>query len=211
MRVAPEVSEKKFRLEIKRLDKQKNFLQKKGCWLVNNAFPYVDLMFVSHHKLKLSLPTQTSNILVYPQGVTPPQQYRTVVLPPLASRAFGARIALDDYDQRAPSVLFCDPFTWEPLPYDDLFRANHVDENNKPFSVVLGDHPVTHRPFLCMRGIREYHEHPQHTGDDWMLYRNDYSLFDVIMTILRTCIEGAAPNLILTSPNNIQIRWEVNL
>lgn len=26
-------------------------------------------------------------------------------------------------------------------------------------------------PFLCMRGVREYHRHPGHTGDAWLLYR----------------------------------------
>jgi len=26
-------------------------------------------------------------------------------------------------------------------------------------------------PFFCIRGIREYHNHPYHTGDAWLLYR----------------------------------------
>ena len=26
-------------------------------------------------------------------------------------------------------------------------------------------------PFLCMRGVREYHRHPAHTGDAWLLHR----------------------------------------
>lgn len=28
-------------------------------------------------------------------------------------------------------------------------------------------------PFLCIAGVREYHEHPAHTGDSWDLYRSD--------------------------------------
>jgi hypothetical protein len=26
-------------------------------------------------------------------------------------------------------------------------------------------------PFLCLAGVREYHEHPGHTGDMWELHR----------------------------------------
>ncbi len=27
-------------------------------------------------------------------------------------------------------------------------------------------------PFLCVAGVREYHEHPAHSGDQWELYRS---------------------------------------
>lgn len=26
-------------------------------------------------------------------------------------------------------------------------------------------------PFICLPGVREYHEHPGHTGDSWFLHR----------------------------------------
>jgi hypothetical protein len=26
-------------------------------------------------------------------------------------------------------------------------------------------------PFVCLPGIREYHEHPGHSGDSWLLHR----------------------------------------
>jgi hypothetical protein len=26
-------------------------------------------------------------------------------------------------------------------------------------------------PFLCLPGVRAYHEHPGHTGDSWLLHR----------------------------------------
>ena len=28
-------------------------------------------------------------------------------------------------------------------------------------------------PFLCIAGVREYHEHPAHSGDRWELHRPD--------------------------------------
>jgi hypothetical protein len=27
-------------------------------------------------------------------------------------------------------------------------------------------------PFLCIAGVREYHEHPGHSGDSWELHRS---------------------------------------
>lgn len=34
-----------------------------------------------------------------------------------------------------------------------------------------GPHPNTGRPFVCMRGAREYHTHGGHTSDRWENYR----------------------------------------
>lgn len=28
-------------------------------------------------------------------------------------------------------------------------------------------------PFLCLAGVREYHEHPAHSGDVWELHRTE--------------------------------------
>ena len=33
-------------------------------------------------------------------------------------------------------------------------------------------HPDTGRPFFCVPGIRQYHDHPQHSGDSWLLQRH---------------------------------------
>ncbi|MES2304296.1 MAG: putative metal-binding protein [Gemmatimonadota bacterium] len=30
-----------------------------------------------------------------------------------------------------------------------------------------GAHPATGRPFVCMRGSREYHAHPSHIAELW--------------------------------------------
>jgi hypothetical protein len=134
-------------------------------------------------------------------------QFKGLELPMLSARAFGVRIGLDDFDQRAPSVVFHDPWSWKILQFDELFRANNIDENGKAFAVILDNHPITHVPFLCLRGIREYHEHPQHSGDDWMLYRTQVGLFDILLLIWRTCINLTRPNVII-SPNQIQVLWE---
>ena len=38
----------------------------------------------------------------------------------------------------------------------------------QPFMQAHGDDDI---PFLCIAGVREYHEHPAHTGDPWESYR----------------------------------------
>lgn len=39
---------------------------------------------------------------------------------------------------------------------------------NNPTGVFnMSPHPSTGRPFICMRGAREYHTHPSHVADPW--------------------------------------------
>lgn len=79
------------------------------------------------------------------------------------------RLEYDNFDLWPPSVVFLDPFTRQPaMP---LVQApDQVGEEIRD-ALVFG-HPFTGLPFLCLPGVREYHTHPQHTGDDWLLHRN---------------------------------------
>ena len=36
-------------------------------------------------------------------------------------------------------------------------------------------HPATQRPFICMRGVLEYHTHPSHISDPWESLKNSSS------------------------------------
>jgi hypothetical protein len=38
-----------------------------------------------------------------------------------------------------------------------------------------GPHPLTNRPFICMRGSREFHTHPSHVSDLWENAKNGSS------------------------------------
>lgn len=214
MKIDAQVSKLKFEEEIGRLDSQSETLIKRGIVIHKIQFPIVEAIFIPKSILKLSLSVEPPPGMPLPQlppgMVLPPdakmQILSTLEIPYLAARAFGIRVSLDDFDQRAPSVVFCDPFTWVELSYDKLHRGNHLGDNNTAFNVILEGHPITKKPFLCMRGIREYHEHPQHTGDDWMLYRKHVGLFTVLDTVWKTCVLNANPNLILQPPN-IQVNW----
>lgn len=79
------------------------------------------------------------------------------------------RLDYTNYDLWPPSVTFIDPNSGEPA--QPLVQA--LDETDGLVTNVLIDqHPATGRPFLCLPGVREYHSHPQHTGDDWLLHRS---------------------------------------
>jgi hypothetical protein len=78
------------------------------------------------------------------------------------------RLTYENYDLWPPSLAFIDLFSREPSP--PLVRA-FLNTAEGPRDVLVDGHPDTKMPFLCLPGIREYHSHPQHTGDNWHLHR----------------------------------------
>ncbi|WP_241359668.1 putative metal-binding protein, partial [Escherichia coli] len=46
-------------------------------------------------------------------------------------------------------------------------------------------------PFLCLPGVREYHDHPAHTGDSWLLHRRsgEGSLHFILESIWKHGVE----------------------
>jgi hypothetical protein len=87
---------------------------------------------------------------------------------PLPIVACAIRLTYENYDLWPPSLTFIDAFTRQPAkPH----VAAVVPTPEGPRNVLIENHPATQRPFLCLPGIREYHSHPQHTGDDWLLHR----------------------------------------
>jgi len=194
VRLDSEVARKKFELEVETLERHSIGLRQRGCWVFKSEFPIIDVVLVPKHPVQLLIPVAAP---AGPGGLNIVLQQNPV--PFLSARAFGVRIGLDDFDQRAPSVSFRDPWTWEPLDYatnPNCFNGYHIDNQNRKVPVLL-IHSESKLPFLCMRGIREYHEHPQHTGDDWMLYRGNMSVFGLLSNILDACIDRVRPSLIL--------------
>jgi len=74
-----------------------------------------------------------------------------------------------NYDLWAPSLTFLDPLTRRPAP--PPVRATDRVSATEVRDALIDHHPGTLQPFLCLPGIREYHSHPQHSGDDWLLHR----------------------------------------
>lgn len=203
MQLDPRVTQKKYERELDRLIDQRPALERKGVFLLGPSdYPVLDFLYVPRHPLKVSVPTVSPSRIILPQGTVLMMQ---ADLPSLAMRAFKARFDLTDYDLRPPSVEFLDPWSDQPLDFATMFRALEFEEQRKAHVVLLGDHPVTHKPFLCLRGIREYHEHPQHSGDDWLLYRNEMSLFSLVISLWRVGVDLVHPQLVLQPPNPPQV------
>lgn len=194
MRIDPQVNRAKFDEEVRRLQDQRETLWQGGCWVYRAEHPNIDVVFVPRAPLTLMFPISASK--AGPDGSTLiASGWQAFQRPNYTARAFGARLGLDDFDQRAPSVTFCDPWTWTPLTPPQLVLGHILDEaSGTQRRVVIDQHPKFERPFLCVRGTREYHEHPQHDGDPWELLRGDFGAFSLVRTISRACIEGAAPH-----------------
>jgi hypothetical protein len=112
-------------------------------------------------------------------------------LEPVAALLCGVLLDYSDYDLRPPSVRFVDPFTREPYAPGELptrlLRQTEVEPpegfpvfpgavgarmvQQQPLIIDYGNAGSDEPPFLCLAGVREYHEHPAHSGDRWELHR----------------------------------------
>ena len=90
-----------------------------------------------------------------------------------------------NYDAEPPSVRLVDPFSGRFLSSKDLptrlprtipgpemaipggpkGRLNTVQD-------LMQAHSPEDLPFLCVPGVKEYHDHPGHSGDSWELHRS---------------------------------------
>jgi len=89
---------------------------------------------------------------------------------------FAVKINFENYDLEPLSVQFIHPFTFEPLKLHDMithFFRNIGQDDAPTVQALLQEEPTPESlPFLCIPGVREYHNHPAHTGDPWLLHRN---------------------------------------
>lgn len=106
--------------------------------------------------------------------------------PPLVT---GVSFDYTDYDLRPPSVRLVNAFTREPwqagelpitLPRRVEGQAVLMPGIQLPPGVamprIMQQQPLMQAypdelPFLCIAGVREYHDHPAHSGDAWELHR----------------------------------------
>src|SRR5205807_9877716 len=91
-----------------------------------------------------------------------------------------------NYDASPPSVRLVDPFTRIPYLHKELPTQLNRRVQGPPVALpegfpgnvqlmgaqaLMGAHKPDDVPFLCLAGVREYHEHPAHSGDTWELHR----------------------------------------
>ncbi len=94
-----------------------------------------------------------------------------------------------NYDARPPSVHLVDPFTEQPYTTKNCpTMLPRIKPQTAPAPAIPGlpegvvprfqfteqlmqSYGQNDVPFLCLPGVREYHDHPAHSGDAWELHR----------------------------------------
>lgn len=160
MATDPRVSRRKFDREIARFRVQEQRFREQGVWMLSCEYPQVLLAFAAP---------------LSPQVYVP----------------FGALIDFEDYDARPLKVTLVHPCTRRPLKFGEVYQQTVVLPHARYVGrlmrlredpTVMGGVAVDQilqgyendpesLPFLCIAGVRSYHEHPGHTGDSWWLYR----------------------------------------
>lgn len=163
--VDPEISRQKFRRELE-LWRTSEVPRERGCILLRSDEDALLLEIAFLAKVSTSA------------GSGP--------LPVIVS---AIRLTYENYDLWAPSLTFIDAFTRQPaMPPVRAFMSM----NDGPRDVLIDGHPETGLPFFCVAGIREYHSHPQHTGDSWLLHRplGEGSVFTVCDRVWRYMVRN---------------------
>jgi hypothetical protein len=108
-----------------------------------------------------------------------------------ASRTF--RFRLDGWDERPPSLVVIDPETLEMLPGNQWPVRSGFWHHHGWGGEAGGGMPG--QPFLCMKGIREYHTHSSHLGEKWENYRtnSDYSLPNIVSKVMEVYQQSHVP------------------
>ncbi len=149
--VDPAVTAVKFAREVEQFRTIQDAYLRRGIWLTKVEYPRLLVNFC--------VPQTTPRVAL-----------------------FGACIDFTNYDLWPPGVQLVDPFTQEPFTKGTLPTAfvqfHRVPvSGGPPGAAMIQQQEVviawenTQIPFLCLRGVREYHENPAHSGDSWLPYR----------------------------------------
>ena len=163
--VDPSVSRAKFDTEIELFKSIRDEYLKRGIWLLKDEFP--------------------TALLAFAKALHPP------------AVVFGAIIDFTDYDLKPLSVTLVNPFTQAPLKANEVLTPfarlipRGTAPSNPEVQTLLQSHS-DNKPFICLPGIREYHEHPAHTGDSWLLHRGtgEGTFNFVVENLYRYGVEG---------------------
>lgn len=156
--VDPRVSRAKFEREVAEYQQLERDYRGRGWLLIRADFPFVLIVLAARQ---------------------------------LAPPAIVTGVAFDyaNYDTRPPSVRLVDPFTTAPYKAKDLptHLKRSVEAGAPPIpglqlplgaqARLIAQQPLMQwygpddTPFLCIAGVREYHDHPGHSGDAWELHR----------------------------------------
>ncbi|OLC11709.1 MAG: hypothetical protein AUH44_01775 [Chloroflexi bacterium 13_1_40CM_68_15] len=126
---------------------------------------------------------------------------------------FGLALDYTNYPVEPPALRFVDPFTGEEVPFDKL--PNHLLRGEKlAMPAILAPQGMNAEAvvprnelvlqhhggpaILCHPGVREYHEHPAHTGDAWELHAGEGRLNRLLDIVYRFGIRPVQAQVQLT-------------
>ena len=153
----PSVSRAKFEREVAQFRSMEAEYLKRGWILLKVEYPTVTVLMAAAH-------------------MTPP----AVVL--------GVVVDFTNYDFWPLGVQFVHPFTLAPIPASafplQLGRRISLEGGNVQYQPLIQTQ-ADDIPFLCLKGVRQYHQHPAHTNDPWLAYRGSgigtlYHILNVI-------------------------------
>lgn len=147
--VDQEVTRIKFEKELQEFKQNEDDYRRKGIICIKADFPSIMLLF--------AIPQ------LKPQPI-----------------AFAVNIDFTNWDVEPPSVKFIDPFSEKALHREDIkinfFQVKdknaiktHPNGQLAELDLLQGQNEIL--PFFCIPGVKEYHQHPAHSGNSWMLHR----------------------------------------
>lgn len=121
-----------------------------------------------------------------------------------------------NYDAEPPSIRFIDPFSGRillnkeipirlprliPGPEFPMPAAEDARAQLNLSQDLMQAHSPDDVPFLCVAGVKEYHDHPGHTGDPWEIHRSEgegrlVRLLEVIAKYGLDPVKGFSVNLV---------------
>lgn len=152
-------------------------------------------------------------------GATFPEVFVAFAATKIKPAPIVAAVIVDftDYDLQPPSVRFVDPFTRERLTASNVgfqmlrrpampgappeMIAAMIQQGAIQLSAMLQANKPDDFPFLCLPGVREYHDNPAHTGDSWLMHRGSGE-GSLVFILEKIWIYGADP----LAAYNIQIQ-----
>ena len=142
--VDPAVSQQKFDKELQIFIENQDFQRRRGVLLLKAEFPNIYLAFAA--------PRLSPSAIV-----------------------FAVKVNFDNYDLEPLSLTFVNPFTHQPASLQEIHtpflrKLTNPQGHLEPQALLQAEENGV--PFLCLPGTREYHNHPSHTGDPWLLHRN---------------------------------------
>jgi len=170
----PAVSHQKFEQEITSYRKIEDSLLRRGWMLLKAEFPEIFVVFATPNATPAFIP-------------------------------FGVLLDFTNYDFWAPSVRLVNPLNREPYKAKEL-RSPLLRRIPGPAPVLppqpgqpvqitavplMQGHDPEGLPFLCLPGVREYHDHPAHSNDPWLRHRGQGqgTLYSILEQIYRYGVE----------------------